>query len=61
LTFVTTRYVRFQLEQEIWERARRAAKADRRSLANWLAVTVERAAEAAVREPAEKPAEQQEG
>jgi len=43
MTYVTTRYVRIGLEQAIYERARQAAEADRRSLANWLAVTVERA------------------
>ena len=45
LTLVTTRYVRIKLEQVIYDRARQAAEADRRSLANWLAVTVERALE----------------
>jgi len=51
LTFVTTRSVRTQLEQTVYERARRAAKAERRSLANWLAITVERALAEAADEP----------
>ena len=40
---VTLRHVHLKLDQETYERARQAAEADRRSLANWLAVTVERA------------------
>jgi hypothetical protein len=43
MIIVTTRYVRIGLEQAIYDRARQAAEADRRSLANWIAVTVERA------------------
>lgn len=43
MIFVTTRYVRIGLEQAIYDRARQAAEGDRRSLANWIAVTVERA------------------
>lgn len=45
MIIVTLRYVRIGLEQAIYERARQAAQADRRSLANWLAVLVERALE----------------
>lgn len=56
LTFVTTRYVRIGLEQAIYDRARQAAEADRRSLANWLAVTIERTLEDKPDEPAEQPA-----
>jgi hypothetical protein len=47
MTIVTTRYVRIGLEQAIYDRARQAAETDRRSLANWVAVTVERALEEA--------------
>ena len=35
--------VTFQVEQELYERVHAAAEADRRSLSNWLAYTVERA------------------
>lgn len=52
---MTTRYVRIQLEQAVYERARQVAKADRRSLANWLVVTVERALKE-TSEPDEQPA-----
>ena len=51
---MTARYVRIQLEQAVYDRARQAAAADRRSLANWLAVTVERALREAP-EPAGQP------
>jgi len=44
---VTTRRVHFQIEQATYERARRAAALDRRSLANWLTLIVERALEEA--------------
>jgi hypothetical protein len=55
LTFVTTRSVRIQLEQAVYDRAREAAKDDRRSLANWLAVLVERTLEDKPSEPAVRP------
>jgi hypothetical protein len=55
LTFVTTRSVRIQLEQAVYERARQAAEADRRSLANWLAVLVERTLEGKPGEQPEQP------
>jgi hypothetical protein len=51
MIFVTTRYVRIGLEQAIYDRARQAAEGDRRSLANWIAVTVERALATAERQP----------
>jgi secreted protein with Ig-like and vWFA domain len=54
---VTTRYVRIQLEQAVYERARQAAKDDRRSLSNWLAVTVERSLEDRPSDAAEQPAQ----
>ena len=44
---MTTRRVHFQIEQATYERARRAAALDRRSLANWLTLIVERALEEA--------------
>lgn len=53
--YVRVRYVRIQLEETVYERARQAAEADRRSLANWLAVTVERALKEASPEPGEQP------
>lgn len=53
---MTVRHVHLKLEQETWERARQAAAADRRSLANWLAVLVERALEDKARGQAEPPA-----
>jgi len=43
MTCVTSNYVRIKLEPAIYDRAKQAADADRRSLANWLTVTVERA------------------
>lgn len=42
---MTLRHVHLKLDQETYERAREAAAADRRSLANWLTVLVERALE----------------
>jgi predicted HicB family RNase H-like nuclease len=38
-----TRWVHFRIAEELYERARAAATADRRSLSNWLALVVERA------------------
>jgi hypothetical protein len=40
---VTIHNVHLKLEQDIWELARQAAEADRRSLTNWINVTIERA------------------
>lgn len=40
---VTPRYIRIKLDQPLYDRARQAAQVDRRSLANWLVVLVERA------------------
>lgn len=54
--YVRIRYVRIPLEEAVYERARQAAQADRRSLANWLAVLVERALEEKTSEPTEQPA-----
>jgi predicted HicB family RNase H-like nuclease len=45
----------FQVEQELYERAQRAAKAERRSVSNWLAITIERAVEDKPRAEAELP------
>jgi hypothetical protein len=42
---VIPHFVRIKLEQDTYDRARQAAEADRRSLANWVTVTVERALE----------------
>lgn len=39
----TTRWVHFRVDESVWERAKKAAEADRRSLSNWVALTVERA------------------
>ena len=51
---MSVRRVYFQVEQEVYERVREAAAADRRSLSNWLAITVERAVEDAPRAEAEQ-------
>ena len=53
---MSKRKITFQIEQDVYEQAERAAGADRRSLSNWLAVTVERAVEDKLRESAEQPA-----
>jgi hypothetical protein len=45
ITPMTLRHVHLKLDQQLYERARQAAEADRRSLANWLTVLVERALE----------------
>ena len=52
---MTIRHVHVKLEQELWERASQAAKADRRSLTNWIAVLVERALEDKSRDAADQP------
>lgn len=39
------RLAHFRISEELYERAQEAAKADRRTLSNWLAVLVERAVE----------------
>lgn len=39
----TTRWVHFRVDERVLERAKKAAEADRRSLSNWVALTVERA------------------
>jgi len=49
-------WAHFRLEEELLERARQAAEADRRSMSNWFAVIVERALEDKTRESAEQPA-----
>ena len=41
VTYVPTAH--FRLSEELLDQAQRAADADRRSLSNWLALTVERA------------------
>lgn len=46
-----TRWAHFRISEELYERARRAAEADRRSLSNWFALTVERALAEASPEP----------
>lgn len=50
---MATKWAHFRISEETYERARRAAAADRRSLSNWFALTVERALDesAAGREP----------
>jgi predicted HicB family RNase H-like nuclease len=37
-----TRWVHFRVDEQIYERIRTAATADRRSLSNWIAVACER-------------------
>ena len=41
VTYVPTAH--FRISEELLDQAQRAADADRRSLSNWLALTVERA------------------
>ena len=43
VSLVTIRHVHLKLDQETYDLARQAAAADRRSLANWLTVIVDRA------------------
>lgn len=38
-----TRWAHFRIDEQLLERARQAAEADRRSLSNWFALTIERA------------------
>ena len=38
-----TKWAHFRIDEETLERAKLAAAADRRSLSNWFALTVERA------------------
>jgi hypothetical protein len=40
---MSLRHIHIKVEQEIWEQAREAAEADKRSLANWVTVLVHRA------------------
>jgi hypothetical protein len=37
------RWLHFRVDEQLLERARLAAAADRRSLSNWVALTIERA------------------
>lgn len=37
-----TRWIHFRIDEALYERMRAEAAADRRSLANWLSVTIER-------------------
>jgi len=39
------RWLHFRVDEQLHERARQAAAADRRSLSNWLALTIEKALE----------------
>jgi len=41
------RWLHFRIDEHLHERARQAAGADRRSLSNWVALTIERAVDAA--------------
>ena len=50
-----TRWAHFRISEELYERARLEAEADRRSLSNWFALTVERALAEAGREPEPAP------
>lgn len=43
LRVMPTRWVHFRVDEQIYERIRSAATADRRSLSNWVAVACERA------------------
>ena len=46
----------FRISEELLDQAQQAAKADRRSLSNWLSLVVERALAEMRRDPAEPPA-----
>jgi hypothetical protein len=46
-------WAHFRLDQELYDQAKQAADADRRSLSNWFALIVERALEGKPHEPAE--------
>jgi predicted HicB family RNase H-like nuclease len=48
---VATKWAHFRIDEETLERARLAAAADRRSLSNWFALTVERALTETAPEP----------
>ena len=41
------RWLHFRADEQLVERARRVAAADRRSLSNWVALTIERAVDSA--------------
>ena len=41
------RWLHFRADEQLIERAQQVAKADRRSLSNWVALTIERAVDAA--------------
>lgn len=49
-----TKWAHFRIDEDMYERARQAAEADRRSLSNWFTLTVERRLEeiASEQEPA---------
>jgi secreted protein with Ig-like and vWFA domain len=53
---MAVRWIHFRIDEQLVERARRAAEADRRSLSNWVALTIERALEEKPRESAEQSA-----
>jgi predicted HicB family RNase H-like nuclease len=42
---MATRWAHFRIDEQLYEQARKSAEADRRSLSNWFAITVERALE----------------
>ena len=46
------RWVHFRVDEQVYERMQQAAREDRRSLSNWVAVTCERALDAPVPVPA---------
>jgi len=46
------RWLHFRVDEQLLERARLAAAADRRSLSNWVALTIERALPGDQPEPA---------
>ena len=39
---MTVKWAHVRLDEDVYERARQAAAADRRSLSNWFALTIER-------------------
>jgi uncharacterized protein (DUF1778 family) len=51
-----TRWVHFRVDEQIYDRIRAAADADRRSLSNWIAVACERALSDVEPKPDPEPA-----
>jgi predicted HicB family RNase H-like nuclease len=52
---VATTWAHFRISEELRDKAKKAAAADRRSLSNWFALTVERALEEAPEPQPDQP------